>query len=154
MFQQRFLPRIPSLRFKCLPKFIDLNNISKVKRNLSYLVKVKTTRFGQRLNHNVQLKKRNFTLPCNLFTTPLTTQIIVGFDFLKPFLKELVLLKNLYNQLYFKPALNLYYPGFYFSNLKQDYSLRSEFKSFLNFISLEQIPYYIKISHISSLYRL
>ena len=154
MFQQRFLPTIPSLRFKKLPKFIDLNNIYKVKKQLTYLIKRKTTRFGKHLNHTVQAKKRNLTIPHKFYTIPLTTQVIVSFDFIKSFSKELVLLKDLFNQFYFKPALNIYYPGFYFSSLKYDYSLRFEFLSMLNFITLESVPYYIKFSHISSLYRL
>ena len=154
MFQQRFFPVTPSLRFKKLPRFVDINNIYKIKRFLTYLIKIKTTRFGKLLNHRVQYKKRNLTMPYKLYTTSLTTQVIVSFDFLKPFSKELVLLKDLFNCFYFKPALNIYYPGFYFSNLKYDYSLRSEFLNFLNFITLEKIPYYIKLSHISSIYRL
>ena len=154
MFQQRFLPTIPSLRFKKLPKFIDINNIYKINKSLTYSIKKKTTRFGQNLKHIVQYRKRNLGLSCKFYTTFLTTQIIVGFDFIKPFSKELVLLKDLFNQFYFKPALNLYYPGFYFSNLKQDYSLRSEFLSLVGFSTLENIPYYMKVSHISSMYRL
>lgn len=154
MFQQRFFPTTPSLRFKKLPKFIDSNNIYKIKKSLTYLIKIKTTRFGKPLNHRIQYKKRNLTMPYKLYTTALTTQVIVSFDFLKPFSKELVLLKDLFNYFYFKPALNIYYPGFYFSSLKHDYSLRSEFIDFLSFITLEKIPYYIKLSHISSIYRL
>ena len=61
MFQQRFAPVIPSLRFKKLPKFIDNNNIYKIKKSLTYLIKIKTTRFGKPLNHRVYSKKRNLT---------------------------------------------------------------------------------------------
>lgn len=154
MFQQRFLPTTPSLRFKKLSKFIDMNNIYKIKKKLTYQIKLKTTRFGQPINHRIQYKKRNLTLSYKLYTIPLITQVIVSFDFSKPFCKELVLLKDIFNQFYFKPALNIYYPGFCFSNLKNDYSLRFEFLSVLNFITLENIPYYTKFSHISSLYRI
>ena len=59
MFQQRFFPITPSLRFKKLPKFIDSNNIYKIKKSLTYLIKIKTTRFGKPLNHRIQYKKRN-----------------------------------------------------------------------------------------------
>lgn len=148
MFLQRFTLKTPTLRFKKLPIFIDQNYNYLAKRTYNKKIFIKKLQNGHSFSRRLQLYSPNTIQSLTYHEKFIFSTIIIGFDFLKPFYKELVLLKDFYNRFFYKPALNLYYPGFIFQNFKvQEYQTLISF--FLgNYLSLKFIPYYVNFSHI------
>lgn len=148
MFQKSFSLKTSTLRYKKLPIFVDKNNNFLAKNYYKKKIFIKKVQGGVSLSRRLQLSSKNLVQTLLYREKFIFSTIIISYDFLKPFYKELVLLKDFCNRFFYKPALNIYYPGFIFQGLKlQEYNL--ELNKFLgNHLPLKYIPYYVNFSHI------
>ena len=148
MLALSFKPYTAPSRFKKLVKFVDLKHNKQLKTTLYKLTRLKTIGGKKQssrrvvLNHYQPVQQLVYKEAFSQFT------FIADFDFLKPFFKELVLLKDIYGRVSYKPALNIYYPGFTFkyARIPKIMYMMYDYRGYA--IPLQNIPYYINFSYI------
>ncbi len=148
MFKQSYLPVRTTTRFKKLCLFVDTNHNFLARQAYSKKVYIKKLQNGRAFSRRVQLQSKHLLQKLCFHEQFIFSAVIIGYDFYKPFYKELMLIKDFAGRFFYKPALDLYYPGFIFKNFSilQRHIYLEQFVG--NTVVMQYIPYYVNFSHI------